>query len=89
MIGLSLWSDRTPIDVPRSGEAAGVWFLVVSSLIVSSWYLLGVLMRSAGRSLSYDRDGLWRTNVGKTRGLVRLGDICSVKEGRSAYRKPR
>src|ERR1700685_1462851 len=47
MAGLSFWSDRTLIDVPRSAEAAWVWFLVVSSLIVLSWFLLGVLMRSA------------------------------------------
>jgi hypothetical protein len=84
MAGLSFWSDRTLIDIPRSAEAAGVWFLVVCSLMGLSWYLLGVLMRSSGRSLSYDRDGLWRTHVGKDQGLVRWSDICSIKEGRAA-----
>ena len=84
MFGLSFWNDRTLIDVPRSAEAAGVRFLVVSSLMGLSWYLLGVLMRSSGRNLSYDREGLWRTRDGKAQGLVRWGDICSVKERQTA-----
>jgi hypothetical protein len=80
ILGFLFWNDGSIIDGPRSAAAACVWLLAVSSLIGLSWYLLGVLMRSAGRNLSYDTDGLWRTHIGKEQGLVRWGDNCGIKE---------
>jgi hypothetical protein len=84
MFGLEFWNDRILIESSKSNVAACVWLLAVASLIALSWYLLGVLMRSSKRSLSFDSDGLWRTHLGKERGLVRWGDIYSVKESSSA-----
>ncbi|GEM_PF-3891941 len=84
MLGLEFWNDRILIESSRSNVAACVWLLAVASLTALSWYLLGVLMRSSKSSLSYDSDGLWRTHLGKERGLVRWGDISSVKERSSA-----
>lgn len=84
IFGFLFWNDRTLIESSRSAAAACLWFLSVASLIGLVCYLLGVLMRSAKLSLSFDREGLWRTHLGREQGLVRWGDIRSVKEGRSA-----
>jgi hypothetical protein len=84
IFGFGFWNDHSIIAGARSAEAACVWFLVVSSLIGLSWYMLGVLTRSSSRALSFDNDGLWRTQVGKEQGLVRWSNICSVKERSSA-----
>jgi hypothetical protein len=77
-------SDHTIIAGGRSAVAACVWVLAVGSLVALSWYVLGVLMGSARRALSFDNDGLWPTHVGKEHGLVRWSEISSVKETSSA-----
>jgi hypothetical protein len=82
IIGLTAWNDHGLFNGPRPN--AWLWLLVVSSLIGLSWYVLGLAMRSSARSLSFDEDGLWRTQAGKEQGLVRWPDICRVKERSSA-----
>jgi hypothetical protein len=84
IIGFTAWNDRGLPSGPRSAAAAWAWIVGVASLIVLSWYVLGLLMRSSFRSLSYDKDGLWRTRIGKSRGLVLWRDICRIKERSSA-----
>lgn len=84
IFGFRLSIDGSLIEAPSSAAAACVRLLAVCSLMGLSWYLLGALMRSSKRSLSFDGDGLWRTHLGKEQGLVRWRDICGVKEGRSA-----
>lgn len=82
--GCIFWNDRGLISSPRTREYAGLWLVTVLALMGLSWYVLGLLMRSSARSLSYDNEGLWRTQAGKEQGLVRWGDICGVKELSSA-----
>jgi len=82
--GLGLWNDPSMVAHARSWQTACVWIIAVSSLIGLCWYMLGLLMRSSSRSISFDDDGLWRTEVGKEQGLVRWIDIWRVKEGSSA-----
>jgi hypothetical protein len=84
ILGLSVWNDQGFVSGPRTAEAAWVSLLAVLSLIGLSWYVLGLLMRSSTRSLSFDNDGIWRTQVGKEQGLLRWGEICAVKELSSA-----
>ncbi len=84
IFGVGLSIDGSLIDAPSSATALCVRLLMVCSLMGLSWYLLGVLMRSSKRSLSFDGEGLWRTQLGREQGLVRWHDIYGVKEGRSA-----
>lgn len=84
MFGIWLWNDHTIIVGGRSAVAGFVWVSVVASLVALSWYVLGLLMGAARRALSFDNDGLWPTQVGKEHGLVRWGEVSSVKESSSA-----
>jgi hypothetical protein len=59
-----------------------VWVLLLPMLVVGSlgWYLLRYLQKAPARSVSFDVDGLWRTQLGKDQGLVRWEDIAGIKE---------
>jgi hypothetical protein len=83
-VAVAAWNDPLAFNGPRSSGAAVVWLLVTASLIGLSWFVLGWLMQSAARSISFDEDGLWHTAIGKAQGLVRWRDICGVQEHSSA-----